>query len=53
MRRAKGTWLSSGNRKIAIVFERELFKRIAEEAVKNGITFAEQVRIYIEKGMKQ
>ena len=50
MRKAKGTETPSGKRQIAITFEPDLFRWIAEEAVKNELTFSEQVRIYIKEG---
>lgn len=50
-RKAKGTWTPSGKRKIAVMFDPERFKQIAEQAARAGRAFSEQVRIYIAKGM--
>lgn len=51
-RRAKGILNPDGkSRSIAIHFETGVFDEIADEAVANGRSFGEQVRIYIGRGM--
>ena len=52
MRRVKGTETPEGNRKIAITFDLQLFKQLAEEAAVAGVSFSMLVRWYIKKGMK-
>jgi hypothetical protein len=50
--RARGTLAPDGkSRSIAIHFDVDIFKMIANEAVKNDLSFAEQVRIYVGRGM--
>lgn len=51
-RRAKGTESPDGrSRAIAIRFEPEIFAEIAGDAERNEVSFAEQVRIFIGRGM--
>ena len=53
MKRVKGTLTPEGNRKIAITFDPDLFKKLAEEAARSGISFSMLVRWYIKKGMEK
>jgi hypothetical protein len=50
-KRAKGTMDENGNRKIAIGFDGATFRKIADEAVQNNISFGEQVRLYVGLAM--
>ena len=53
MRKAKGTETPEGKRQIAVKFDPELFKHLAEEAHRLGTGFSTLVRFYLEKGMRE
>lgn len=48
---ASGTEIGNGIRQVAVRFEPEIFSEIRDNALQNGHSFAEQVRIYVGYGM--
>lgn len=53
-RTAKGTEEPTGeSRSIAIRFDNDIFISIRDAALANEVSFAEQVRIFVGRGMQQ
>ena len=50
--RAVGSFEKEGKRKMAIVFDEDMFKKISDEAFRHNRPFAEQLRIYVVAGME-
>jgi len=50
---ARGSWDGDNARKIAVRFDQDVFHKVLDVALKNNRCFGEQVRLYVEAGMKR